>query len=138
MKTLQDFLSCRIGQEWYGIDLAAIIEVLHLIAVHELPGSELVGVMTLRNMIMPVVDMRVLFGLPDVSYRLDTPIIAIRTADQRAGLIVDEADNVVHVSADHIESYSHPYTSRIARLDERLLFLLDPAQILRMATTTSA
>lgn len=138
MKTVQDFLSCRIGQEWYGIQLDAIIEVLHLIAIRELPGSDLVGVMTLRNMVMPVVDMRSLFGLPEVNYNLDTPIIAIRAADKRAGLIVDEADTVVHVSTDRIEAYSHPYLSSIARLDDRLLFLLDPVQILQIIATPSA
>jgi purine-binding chemotaxis protein CheW len=133
-----DYLSCRIGREWYGIPIEAIVEVLHLIAVHELPGSDLVGVMTLRNMVMPVIDLRALFALPDVSYALDTPIVAVQLKEKRAGLIVDEADTVLKVPLDRIESYDNPYTDRIARLDERLLFLLDVEHILTLATQSSS
>jgi purine-binding chemotaxis protein CheW len=119
------YLTFRLKNEWYGIHIDSVIEVLHMVALNEVPASTLLGVMTLRKMVIPVVDLRTLFGIEETTLKLDTPIIAIRTRNGNAGIVVDEADEVVHVSPDQIVAHQNRWFSQVVRLDSKMLFLLD-------------
>lgn len=130
--TTQHCLSLRVGQQWYGIAVDSVIEVLHLVALTELPAAtpDVLGLMTVRNVVMPVIDLRLRFGLDDAPLRLDTPVIAIRTENGPIGLVVDEADDVEQISETQMSAYDSadsPYVASVARLPERLLLLLDTA-----------
>ena len=59
------YLCCRVGTEWYGVEVSRVIEVLHFAALHEVPGAkpDVLGLLTLRDLIMPVIDLRLRFGL---------------------------------------------------------------------------
>jgi chemotaxis signal transduction protein len=76
--------------------------------------------------------MRLRLGYPqdDAGLRLDTPIIAITTAHGAMGLVVDDVDDVeiIEEIADY-ENDESPYVNGVARLDERLLLLLDTAYL---------
>jgi chemotaxis signal transduction protein len=127
---MQHYLSCRIGREWYGIELAAVIEVLHFVALTELPGTppEVLGLMTIRDLVMPVVDLRRLFGLPEAALTLDTPIVAVRAPEGAVGLVVDDTDNIENIQDEQVAVYdgvASPYVSGAIRLSEGLLMLLN-------------
>src|SRR4051794_27067054 len=98
------YLTVRIGAMWHGIPLASIIEVLPFVALADLPeaGDDVLGLMTLRDYIMPVVDLRLRFRQPNSQLHLSTPIVAVRTenSEQKIGFVVDEVDRVVTLSAD--------------------------------------
>ncbi len=98
-ETMSHYLSFRVGTEWYGIDVDSVLEVLHFVALTELPAasSDIVGLLTARDRIMPVIDLRLRFGLPNPNYRLDTPIIAVHTASGPVGLVVDDTENVENI-----------------------------------------
>jgi purine-binding chemotaxis protein CheW len=127
METTQ-YLCCQIGREWYGLPVDRVIEVLHFLALNEIPGTspDVLGLLTLREQVMPVVDLRLRFGLPQAELDLDTPLIAIRTAQGPMGIVVDDVDDVVKISGE-TEQITHesPYTTRLVRLDDRLLLLID-------------
>ncbi len=129
-----NYLSFRVGHEWYGVSVSEVIEVLHLVALNEIPASNIMGLMTLRDQIMPVVNLRQLFRLPEEKLRLDTPIIAIRTPSGGLGLVADETDDVREITDDQIQSYSSSYVNRVARSEKRLLLLLDVSQLEQVAT----
>jgi chemotaxis signal transduction protein len=127
---MQHYLSCRIGREWYGIELGAVIEVLHFVALTELPGTppEVLGLMTIRDLVMPVVDLRRLFGLPEAALTLDTPIVAVRAPEGAVGLVVDDTDNIENIQDEQVAVYdgvASPYVSGAIRLSEGLLMLLN-------------
>ncbi len=136
MNASTSYLSFYVGNQLYGIDVENIIEVLHLVALTELPepAPDVLGLMTLREVVMPVVDLRRRFDLPTAPLRLDTPIIAVNTPNGQLGLVVDNVDEVDQmdgISDQHKDE--SPYITGTAQINEKLLLLLDTTQIRREA-----
>lgn len=124
------YLTVRVGGMWYGVALAAIIEVLHMVALAELPEAEedVLGLLTLRNHIMPVVDLRVRFHQSHIKLNLSTPIVAIRAenSEQMIGFVVDEVESVVTLDSDTpVKAANSPYLAGAVQLDSYMLLLLD-------------
>lgn len=122
------YLRCRVGGEWFGIAVEQVVEVLQLVALNEIPAAKphVLGLLTLRDVVMPVMDLRILFGVGEAALSLDTPIIAINTAEGRVGIVVDDVDDVRPVS-DITEQHGHesPFIKAAAKVDDQLLLLLD-------------
>jgi purine-binding chemotaxis protein CheW len=125
----QAYLVFRVGLEWYGVAVEAVIEVLPMVALNELPGTEALGVMTLRNQTIKVFDLRQRFGLPTSDYRLDTPIIAVRSPQDAIGLVVDEVDDVMQADKATIGPYSDKLVGGVFRSNGRIVFVLEPASV---------
>lgn len=129
------YLSVRIGSQWYGIDVDKVIEVMHLVAFTDLPTfrDDVLGLITVRDEVMPLLDLRRRFGLEDAPLKLDTPVVAIREANGPIALLFDDADSVEEISEAQTTT-SHdfqqfPYIRAVARLSGRLLLLLDTSLI---------
>lgn len=136
----QNELRCQIGQQWYGVNVVDVVEVLHFVALTDMPGSppHVLGLLTLRDMVMPVIDLRLLFGLP-AQYRLDLPIITVNTPHGPLGLVVDDVDDVVRVEqTDAYQNDTNLYVQRAARLDDRLLLLLNLERLFDIADQAAA
>jgi purine-binding chemotaxis protein CheW len=131
------YLACRIGTEWYGISIDAVSEVLHILALRQLPQSNLAGVMTLRERVMPVVDLRHHLGIEDYHYQFDTPIIALELLERGLGVIVDEADDVLSLDDMSIQAYSDGFVEGVAHIGERLLFIVNLPQLIAQATANA-
>ncbi|MBN1285267.1 MAG: purine-binding chemotaxis protein CheW [Anaerolineae bacterium] len=136
------YLSFRVGHQWYGVDVDDILEVMHFMTLAELPGTppDVLGLLTFRGEIMPVIDLRIRFGAGDAGLRLDTPIIGIHTPEGPLGLVVDDADDVEEVALSQISAQTRtasPYVTSVARLADRLLLLLD-TELLRAQTRLGA
>lgn len=127
---MSHYLACRIGQEWYGISIEAVSEVLHILALRQVPKSNLAGVMTLREKVMPVVDLREYLGIEAYDFELDTPIIALQVFEKYMGVIVDEADDVLVIQDEAIQAYSNGLVTGMARLGDRLLFIINLADLI--------
>lgn len=130
VSTSRDYLRFRLGNEWYGIDVAHIIEVMQFMILTEMPVPRpgLLGMMRLREMIVPVVDLRIRFGLPDVTYTLNTPIIVAQIDGAPRGLVVDDVDALERVDVSQIQPHDgsvSSYVSGVARSTDHLLLLLD-------------
>lgn len=130
--TTKNYLSFRIGSEWYGVNLDYITEVLHLVGLTELPGSppEVLGLLTLRESVMPVIDLRRKFNLPDTTLALSTPIIAMRIPAGIMAIVVDDVDDVEEIG--EVMTYAGaetPYVAGVVKQNDRLLLLLDVVKI---------
>jgi len=130
MGDIQHYLRFRVGQEWYGIDVRSVVEVLHLIALTELPDAppDVLGMMRLREAIAPVIDLRLRFGLANAAYHLSTPIIAAQTPSGLLGLVVDDVDDLERIDSSQItaqESHTSRYVTGFARTSSALLLILD-------------
>lgn len=126
------YLTFRVGDQWYGVDVDNVIEVMHFVALDELPLAEpdILGLMTLRDKVITVLDLRRRFGVPDTTHHLYTPIIALRTDKCILGLVVDDVDDVQYI--DEFAEYTGSngaYIEQVARLSERLVMLLDVNQL---------
>jgi purine-binding chemotaxis protein CheW len=87
---------------------------------------------TLRDNVVPIIDLRIRFGVANPTYRIDTPIIAIRSQHGIVGLMVDDADNVEIISDDLLADYQgteFPYVAGVAKLPKGLLMLLDTSAL---------
>ena len=125
------YLSARVGNQWYGIEVIKVIEVVHLVAFTELSGlqNDILGLITLRDEVMPLVDLRLRFGMQDAPLKLDTPIVAIREANGPMALLFDDTDGVEAISFSQITTsqdwQQFPYIRAVAKLPKYLLLLLD-------------
>lgn len=129
-QAIRNLVTFRVGAQWYGIDVENVIEISHMVMLSDVPTSspDVLGLMTLRNIVMPVVDLRLRFGVAEPQFRLDTPIIAVRTQDASVGIIVDEIDNVEHIASEQVSpdlGEAFPFISGTAQLHDRLLMLLN-------------
>ncbi len=138
----QNYLSLRLGEQWYGIDVRHVVEVLHMVELTALPAPEsaALGLMTLRDVVMPVIDLRRYFGTNEATFSLTTPIVAVHAPGQPIALVVDEVDTVERISATDLISYEGPdcpEVSGVAKLPDKLLLLLDLGSIEKAAGTAT-
>src|SRR5262245_20211694 len=91
MTEVYQYLRFRLAHEWYGIEVGSIIEVLQFLSFNELPAShpDVLGVMRLRELVLPLIDLRIRFGLA-ASYTLGTPVIVVQCPAGSMALVVDE------------------------------------------------
>lgn len=126
------YLSVRVGSQWYGIPVERVIEVLNLVAVNELPGAgpDVLGLMTLREVTMPVIDLRRRFGIKNPTLHLNTPMIAFNTDAGAVAIVVDDVDDVevVTKTTDYHEEVS-PYVIAVSKQVDKLLMILDIARL---------
>lgn len=130
MENSKPYLSFQVGAQWYGIPIENVMEVSYLMALNELPVIEkgVLGLMTIRETAIPVIDLRFRFGIMEPQFKINTPVISIQTGHGLVGLIVDDVDNVLNLSAEQPPGYeiaSVQCLKGVARLNERMLLLLD-------------
>jgi purine-binding chemotaxis protein CheW len=137
------FVVFRLGDEEFGLPISAVDEVARvpeqLTRVPKMPAF-LEGVINLRGEVLPVVDQRRRFDMPRFT-GTGRRLIVVRAERNRAGLIVDSVSEVLRTEADAIEAppdLTGESTRLITgvinvRLGERMILLLDPAELLTQA-----
>jgi purine-binding chemotaxis protein CheW len=129
----------NLANEHYGVDIAAvdgIVEMKQITAVPQAP-SFVEGITNLRGEVLPVVDLRKRFGLPLEEATKETRIVNVEMNGTKVGMIVDAVSEVLRVAEEDIEPPSPIITTvdsafiiGIAKVDERLIILLDLAKVL--------
>ena len=107
--TAGKYLTFALSREKYGVDILDIQEIIGVVKITKVPRcpTYLKGVINLRGKIIPVLDLRLKFGMPPLEYDRTTCIIvaSIQLEDKRVeiGIVVDTVLEVVDFSADDIE-----------------------------------
>lgn len=116
--------------------VGGIERMMHITRVPQTP-SFVKGVINLRGVVTPTIDLRSRFGIADTAYDNATRIIIVSEGDKEVGLIVDQANDVIDISEEAIESAPDvigseraDYIEGVVKVDERLLLLLDLKQVL--------
>src|SRR6476661_6217250 len=80
-----------LGSEEYGVDILKVQEIRGYDKVNAIPGAPpyLKGVMNLRGAIVPVIDLRIKFSLPEARYDSFTVVVILRVAGRIIGVVVD-------------------------------------------------
>jgi purine-binding chemotaxis protein CheW len=130
-----------LAGEFYGIDIAAVESIIKMQAITQLPQSApyVCGVINLRGVVLPVIDLRIRFGLePDETTR-HTRIIVVSMGSLKTGIVVDAVTEVLHTQEDTIDalpptvaSANSGFLKGIVRLEQRLITLLELNRVLNM------
>jgi purine-binding chemotaxis protein CheW len=132
-------VSFNIGQEEFGLDIQRIQEINRMVDITHVPNSpEFVsGVINLRGKVIPIIDLRKRFGFPQKEYDKNTRIIVVELGEAVIGFIVDAVQEVIRIPKNITEppppivaGIGSEYITAVAKLENRLLILLDPDRIL--------
>ncbi|AXN40561.1 chemotaxis protein CheW [Peribacillus butanolivorans] len=124
----------QIKDKEYAIPVDKVSGIEKLLHITRVPKAvQLVkGVINLRGVITPIIDLRVRFGLEELEYNDSTRIIVVILDDMEVGLIVDSANDVLDIPVDSIEPQpevvghsASEYISGVAKIEKRLLVLIN-------------
>ncbi|WP_276352481.1 chemotaxis protein CheW [Cohnella caldifontis] len=129
-----------LANEEYGIEVDKIKTIERMVPITRVPKTPafVKGVINLRGVVVPVIDLRGRFGLPETEPTENSRIIIVSAHDLEVGFIVDSANDVLDVMSDAIENppevvggVKAKYLSGVAKVGEdRLLILLHLAEVL--------
>lgn len=129
-----EFLTFTLGHEEYGIDILKVQEIRGYDAVTEIANTPefIKGVINLRGIIVPIVDMRIKFNLGHAEYNELTVVIILNVANRVVGMVVDGVSDVITLNADQIKTAPEfgsaidtQYVKGIGTVDDRMLILVD-------------
>jgi purine-binding chemotaxis protein CheW len=127
-------VSFRLGGETYGIEITRIREIILMGAITQVPETPpyVKGLINLRSMVIPVIDLRARFSLSENELTDESRIVVLNVGQRTIGIIVDSVNEVLRVQPDQISpapptvaSLGNEYMTGLVRLKEELLILLD-------------
>ncbi len=133
-------LTFALADEEYGVDILAVREIRgwsHVTRIPQAPDYVL-GVLNLRGAIVPVMDLRLRFGLVRESYNDTTVMIIVAIAERLFGIVVDAVSDVIDIDVAAIRPVPDMgavvdtrYLKGLATHDERMVMLLDVEKLMR-------
>ena len=139
---VHEFLTFTLGAEEFGVDILKVQEIRGYDTVTHIPDTPdfVKGVINLRGTIVPVIDMRVKFGLTDVSYNDFTVMIILNVGQRVVGMVVDGVSDVLGLTAQEIRpppelgrTVDTEFLSGVGALDKRMLILVDIEKLIGSA-----
>lgn len=128
-----------LANEEYGVEVEKVRTIERMMPMTRVPKTFdfIKGVINLRGVVIPVIDLRGRFNLPESEYTDNTRIIIIAINEMEVGLIVDSANDVIDVDTDNIQEPPEivggiraKYLRGVAKIGERLLVLLNLEEVL--------
>ena len=127
------YLTFDLADVGYGLEIRHVIEIIGIQPVTCVPDmpEHVIGVLNLRGKVIPIIDVRLRFGLPERDYDERTCIIVVNVHDDSVGLVVDMVSEVVDIPDGQIEPppahgrETACYIQGMGKLEERVKLLLD-------------
>lgn len=134
----RQYLTFCLGEQEFGVDILSVQEIRGYTAVTPIPNAprHVAGVINLRGVVVPVIDLRTRFGLPAVEPTKFTVIVLLVVQRRVVGFIVDTVSDVVDIPASGIQetpdlgASGESVVSDFVRAGERLISLLDVPRVL--------
>jgi purine-binding chemotaxis protein CheW len=132
-------VSFRLAQEEYGIEITKVQEIILMGEITRVPQTPdyVKGLINLRSTVIPIIDLRLRFGLPMEAPTDETRIMVVNVDGKTIGIIVDAVSEVLRITNDEIApppptvaGLGRDYLTGLVKLDKRLLILLDIDKIL--------
>ncbi len=145
-REVSQFLTFTLGAEWFAVDILKVQEIKSWVAITPVPNApaDVRGVINLRGAVVPVIDLRRRFHMPDVEPTKYSVIVVVRVGEKTMGLVVDAVSDVLDVVSDqiapppHLEQGGTDYMKGFARSGEQLIVILDIDRTLGVATAPTA
>jgi len=133
------YLTFSVADEEYAVSIVYVTEIVGLQKMVEVPDVPryIKGVINLRGKVIPIMDVRLRFGLPEMEYHDRTCIIVLEVDDVFTGLVVDAVSEVVEISPDMItpppafqRASSESVISGMGKMEDRVSIILDVNRLL--------
>jgi purine-binding chemotaxis protein CheW len=138
--TATQYLTVNLASEEYAIDILAVREIRGWTPVTRIPQAPhyVLGVLNLRGAIVPVLDLRLRFGLQREEYSATTVTVVVTVAGRLFGVVVDAVSDVLDVQADKVRpvpdmgtTVDTEYLKGLTSVEERMVLLLDVDKLLQ-------
>lgn len=134
------YLTFILGSESYGLEMRFITEIIRIQKITPVPDMPafVKGVINLRGQVIPVMDVRLRFGMPARDYDDRTCIIVINVGAIAVGLVVDTVSEVTDIPDEQIEQppqlgtrASSRYILGLGKVKDEVKIILDAERLLR-------
>lgn len=137
------FLTFVLTNELYGLEILKVREIIGMMDITSVPQTPgfVKGLINLRGKVIPVIDLRLKFGLPEKEYTERTAIIVVEThagtSAVQMGIVVDTVSEVTNIMSEDIEDTPNfgtrmatEYILGMAKIKNRVIILLDINKVL--------
>lgn len=130
----REFLTFRLGKEEYGIDILKVQEIRGYDAMTRIANAPefIKGVVNLRGVIVPIVDMRIKFNLGEAHYDQFTVVIILNLSGRVVGIVVDGVSDVINLEMEQVRATPEfgavidtEYILGLGTVGDRMLILVD-------------
>lgn len=138
-----EYLTFLLDEEEFGVDILCVQEIMVLTPTTKIPGlpDYVRGVINLRGIIVPIVDLRARFNLPEREYDTTTVVIVLRINDSSKsvvlGVVADAVSEVYKLAPENIKNppnfgtqVDSQFIHGLGAVDEKLLVLLDTERLM--------
>jgi purine-binding chemotaxis protein CheW len=132
--TVYHLVAFQLERETYGVEIDRIQEIIRAAEITTVPGApaHVRGVINLRGKIIPVVDLRIRFNMPESVASDEQRIIVVEVGKKRLGMLVDSVSHVIRLSSANIEdipeeaiALDENYIQGVGKLEQQLIIILD-------------
>ncbi|WP_218070367.1 chemotaxis protein CheW [Desulfuribacillus alkaliarsenatis] len=137
---VSQFVTFQIGDEEYGIDIMLVQEIIRYQKLTKVFNANpaIKGVMNFRGNVIPIIDMRKKFKLPEIEYDDYTVVIIIEINKKTMGMIVDRVSDILSFDAEEIQVVDREFVEDVmtehlkamAKKDNRIIMLLDSNRVM--------
>ena len=130
----------RVDRAEYVLPAADVLQMESFSSATPVPGSlpYVVGLLHVRGRVVPIVDLRVRFGLPAIAPSLDSRVVVGQLGERTVGLLADSAREVIKLAPDQMQAppsmmstdAAVGFVKSVAHVQKRLLLLLDFAKVI--------
>ena len=133
------YLTFWTDKQLFGVQISDVVQIIGIQEITPIPDAPTYakGVINLRGIIIPVIDVRTRFGKAEIPYSEHTCIIVTKLDDNYIGFIVDLVDEVTTIDSEHIspppkisKDKTNPYLTGIGKVGDKVVMLVDTSKIL--------
>lgn len=141
VQKLREFLTFTLGTEEYAIDILKVQEIRGYESVTRIANTPafIKGVINLRGLIVPIIDMRIKFDLGEPVYNEFTITVILNLGKRVVGIVVDSVTDVISLDEQEIRpapefgTFNMQYLLGLAAVDDRMLILIDIERLMNSA-----
>ena len=130
---------CRVADADYVLPAADVVQMESFAGATKVPGaaSEVAGLVQIRGRVVPVLDLRVVFGFPTIEPTINSRVVVMSHGERTIGLLVDSAREVLKIPAADfqppppvIAQQTDGMVKAVAQVGPRLLMLIDSTKVI--------
>lgn len=134
----QQLVGFSLGDEEYGVDILKVQEINRMVSISRIPKAPdyIEGIINLRGKVIPIINLRVRFGLEKKNNNKQTRIVVVDIKGKILGIVVDAVSEVLRLASNTIEpppplvsGKGVDYIKGVGKIKEKLLILLDLEKI---------
>lgn len=140
------FLTFFLGEEGYGLEILKVHEIIGVLPITRVPRTPefIRGVINLRGKVIPVVDLRLKFGMPIIEQTEQTCIIVVDVGKVEMGIVVDKVSEVLNIEPNQIAdapsfgvAVNTDFILGLGKANNKVIILLDIGKVLTTMETNA-